>query len=341
MKRFILLIGIIICLLIIGGFIYVVNRISVPASASSEEVAITIETGKGVREIADQLVQEGLITDPFVFKLYLLVLRDHSKLQAGEYQLARNLSMIELVGRLILGEVSPKERLITIVEGWNSREIADYLEKQGIIFADEFILAAQTSDTRNILPQKTYGFLEDKPVNQGLEGYLFPDTYRVYKDAGPVKIVEKMLDNFDLKLNAELREKIANQGKTIFETVTLASIVEKEVGTEADRKIVAGIFLDRLGMGKPLESDATINYVTGKNVLQPTYQDTEVSSPYNTYKNTGLPSGPICNPSLESIHAVINPTESDYLYFLTKPDGTTVFSKTYEEHLGNKKKYLK
>ena len=311
MRRLLFIVAIILCLAIIGGFAYVMNRISVPASTSSEEVIFTITKGTGVRDIAQQLGQEGLITDPFVFNLYILVSRYESKLQAGEYTVARNLDMIELVNRLIEGEVSPNERLITIVEGWNSNEIADYIEEQGIMFLDEFLVVAQTTDTRNILPDKTYDFLADKPANQDLEGYLFPDTYRVYKDAGPVKIVEKMLDNFDAKLDSETREKIASQGKTIFETVTLASVVEKEVRTEEDRKIAAGIFLDRIEIGKPLESDATVNYVTGKSVLQPTYQDTEVSSPYNTYQNTGLPPGPICNPSLQSIQAVIEPTETD------------------------------
>lgn len=341
MKRILFLLGILICLVVIIGFVYVMNRISVPASSSSETLTFTIVKGQGVKEIASTLKEAGLITDRNIFYFYIFVSRDDKKLQAGEYLLARNLNMIELVNKLVKGEVGLNERLITVIEGWNTREIAEYLEKQGLFTQDEFLLAGQTTDTRTILPDQTYDFLKDKPADQGLEGYLFPDTYLVFRDASADEVVGKMLDNFDQKFTSEIRAKIASQGKTIYETVTLASIVEKEVRIAEDRKIAAGIFLNRLAMGKPLESDATVNYITGKSLLQPTYEDIGVDSPYNTYKYAGLPPSPICNPSLESIQSVIEPTDSDYLYFLTKPDGSTVFSKTYEEHLANKEKYLK
>jgi UPF0755 protein len=149
-----------------------------------------------------------------------------------------------------------------------------------------------------------------------------------------------MLDNFNKKLSIKMREDIKKQGKTIFEIITLASIIEKEVSKEEDRKIVAGIFYKRLKQGIHLESCATINYILGNNKKQLSFEDTRVESPYNTYLNKGLPPGPISNPGIFAIKAAIYPQETDYLFFLSKPTGETVFSKTFEEHNKNKRKWL-
>jgi len=148
-----------------------------------------------------------------------------------------------------------------------------------------------------------------------------------------------MLDTFNSKFTSEDLKKASDMNMTMWEVITLASIVEKEVRQPAERKEAAGIFLTRLDIDKPLQSDATVNYITGKDTTMPTADDLAEVSLYNTYQNVGLPPSPICNPSLSSIQAVLNPTETDNLYFLTKPDGTAVFSQTYEEHLENKYKY--
>ena len=163
---------------------------------------------------------------------------------------------------------------------------------------------------------------------------MFPDTYRFFTDATPAEVVEKMLDNFKLKIGYNKSDSM-----TMWEVVTLASIVEKEVRQKEERREAAGIFLERLAIDKPLQSDATVNYITGKDTSMPTSEDLAEESLHNTYQNVGLPPSPICNPSLDSIHAVLDPKETDNLYFLTKKDGTAVFSKTYEEHLENKYKY--
>lgn len=354
-KRVVL--GIIVVLLIIigAGFIYFLNQISSPPSSDSTEKFFVIKSGEGVKEISVNLKKEGLITNDFVFQIYVWVKRYGSRLQAGEYSFAQNLNIVDLARILVSGEALSKERLVKIVEGWNSQEIANYLvqfylednkeqnrspEELKEKFKTEFQKAVAVTDSRELIPEKTYSFLSDKPTDQGLEGFLFPDTYRIYKNSEISHLIEKMLDNFDLKLTEELKTEIEGQGKTIFEVVTLASIVEKEVRTAKDRKIAAGIFYQRLKQGMPLESDATVNFVTGKQALQPTIEDTKTESPYNTYLNRGLPPGPISSPGLDSIEAAVYPEDSDYLYFLTKPDGSTVFSKTYEEHLQNKAKYL-
>jgi UPF0755 protein len=154
-------------------------------------------------------------------------------------------------------------------------------------------------------------------------------------------VVKKFLDNFDKRLTPVLREQISRQGKSIYEVIILASIVQQEAIGEEDMPLVAGVFANRLRIGMALESDATINYVTNKKDRQPLYEDLKVKSPYNTYLNRGLPPGPIANPGIEAIKAAINPAATDYLFFLHPLDGPTVFSKTLDEHNRNKAKYLK
>lgn len=150
-----------------------------------------------------------------------------------------------------------------------------------------------------------------------------------------------MLRNFDDKLTPEMRAEIKKQGRTVYQVLTLASIVEKEMFGYESRRQVAGVFYNRLKIGMPLQSDATVNYITGKGMTRPTIADTKIDNRYNTYKYYGLPPGPICNPSIESIKAVIYPASNNYLYFLTTPDNQIIFSKTMDEHLKNQYKYFK
>jgi UPF0755 protein len=180
-----------------------------------------------------------------------------------------------------------------------------------------------------------------------LEGYLYPDTYRVFASSTPEEIITKMLSNFDKKLTPQMREDIAASGHTINQIVTMASIIEKEApisyqtGDNRDARIISGIFWRRLKNDQPLQSCATLAYVLGVDKKQYSGTDTQVNSPYNTYVNRGLPPGPISNPGILAIEAAIYPLASDYNYFLT-PSGSQkiVYAATYEEHLRNKEKYL-
>ena len=247
-----------------------------------------------------------------------------------------------------------EEITIRITEGWNNKEIADYLEKQGIVSAKDFMKYQAEFDS------KGYWFLRDIPNGFDIEGFLFPDTYRLFasvKVAEPKTasetIIRKLLGTFAAKVPENAEDLAKKQGLSLYEAITLASIVENETGRNAvsaeqkklldeERGIVAGIFYNRLNIGQALESDATVNYATGKNLPSPTLEDLQINSPYNTYKYPGLPPGPISNPSLSSINAVLNPTVTDYFFFLHKqPSGEPIYSKTFEEHVQNKFKYLK
>lgn len=344
-KKFIILVLVIVLIV----FFYYLHLINTPNSASQEIVNFVIEPGWGSIEIAKQLESQSLIKSKNTFIFYVWWKRVNNRLLSGEYELAKNLNIKEIAKILSGGEVIGKERKITIIEGWTAGDIGQYFEKEGMFQAEELLeLVGQPGIDYSKHPEmpkpfdfsKVYEFLADKPKNYGLEGYLFPDTYRIYRDAELISIVRKMLDNFGEKLTPEMREQIKKNNMTIYQTITLASIIEKEVAQDADRRKVASIFYKRLNAGIPLQADSTVNFITGKNVTRSSLEDTQIDNPYNTYKYRGLPPGPICNPSLSAIKAAIYPDKNDYYYFLTTPEGDVIYSRTFEEHKANKAKYL-
>lgn len=313
-----------------------------------EEKIINIENGRGSREIADILKKEGIIKSKIFFLIYTSLKGEASNLKSGFYSFSTSMNIPQIVDKLVKGDVL-KER-ITIIEGWNLRDIGFYFENLGMFQAEEFWELAGFPGVDyskiNDLPEPKdfsyqYDFLAEKKANVGLEGYLFPDTYEVVKGESLEGIIKKMLSNFDVKLKKELKEEIQKQDKSIFEIITMASLIEKEVRTIEDKKIVSGILWKRLKNGMPLQVDATISYITGKKTTSVSLQETKIDSPYNTYKNKGLPLGPIANPGLDSIIAAIYPEESDYWYYLSTPEGKTIFSRTLQEHNIAKAKYLK
>jgi len=313
----------------LGYYFYQVHW---PANDFLLEKEFKIEKGQGVNEISKNLKQAGLIQSSLVFETYLWLHKKEGDLQAGNYVLRTNMSVKELASHLNVGLVD-NEREIVIIEGWKNVDIANYLDDQGVADRDDFL--ARTKNRGDL--QEKYSFLKNTIT---LEGFLFPDTYRIFRDAEIDVIIEKMLANFDDKLADILRQDIAEQGKSIYEIITMASIIEKEVHQEGDRRLVADIFYKRLKIDMPLQSDATVNYVTGKKTTRPSYDDTRTDSLYNTYKYKGLPPGPICNPGLDAIMAAIYPQENDYWFFLTTKEGTVIYGKDAEEHSENRAKYL-
>jgi UPF0755 protein len=334
-------------LIVIGlsGVAYFYIGLTAPNSNNEEKIEFKIESGQGVNEISDNLFKAGLIQNRLIFEGYLWLRNLEGEMKAGEYRLAKNLSIKDLVNILSIGQVK-KEIEIKIIEGWTNEEIADYLDKNSIVGKNEFLGLADDAAGFIIANKTDYPFLSellDRNNNQpkiSLEGYLFPDTYKVYIDATAEDIVRKMLDNFDKKFTVEMREKVKSQGDTINEIIVLASIVEKEVADYENRRLVADIFLKRLKIGMPLQSDATINYITKKGTTRPSYDDLKVESAYNTYQNKGLPPGPIGNPGLAAIQAVIYPISNNYYYFLTDKEGGVHYGKNSDEHQENRAKYL-
>lgn len=292
-----------------------------------------VEKGWGSKEIAKNLDKQKLISNALVFRLYVLLFGQHGKLQAGVYELSPSMSIVQIAQKIASGEIVKNK--ITVLEGWDTKDIGEFLEQKGFMKKNDFLLATQT-------PLVHFTFLDDKPKNLSLEGYLFPDTYEISATETASSLINKMLAHFDEKLTPEIRQEIKRQKKSIFKIVVMASILEKEVRTLEDKKIVAGILWKRIAEGMPLQVDATINYITRKDHAGVLIADTQIDSPYNTYKYYGLPLGPISNPGIESILAAIYPTKSDYWYYLSdQKTGKSIFSKTLEEHNIAVYKYLR
>jgi len=319
-----------------------VHNVSSPLSANDKEYLVIIEKGENIDTISQKLIDAGIIKSAFYFKLYSRLHGLSTQIKAGSYSLNSALSPAKIIGILTQGDVVGREKEIKIIPGWNLRDIENYLIKNEIISSEDFkkISSLKVGEWNFGFEKPT--FLNDAPASASLEGYLFPDTYRIFADAKAEDVARKLLSNFDNKLTTQMRADIANQGKSIYDIITMASIVEKEVNNLEDMEVVSGIFWKRVDNNYPLESCATLAYVLGENKKQYSLEDTQIDSPYNTYRNKGLPPGPICNPSLTAIKAAIYPKASPYHYFLSRFDtGETVFSKTYQEHLLNKAKYLK
>jgi len=319
-KRFVIVLSslflffLIFCL---SGYYFIKYQINIPLSNQNTEQIFIVEKGDGVKTIANNLEKEGIIRNDFWFNVYIFYKGWESKLQAGEYALNKSLNIIQITDKIFKGDVIPREVKITIPEGFNIRQIDARLAEAGLIEAGEL------------------------SIQSDLEGYIFPDTYEFNKKMDLDDILNIIKENFNNKLNDSLRNEIKRQGKTIEEIIIMASIIEREVPLYEDSRIVSGVFWNRLNINYPLQSCATIAYALGKDKWIYSIEDTKIDSPYNTYKNVGLPPGPICNPGILAIQAAIYPRPTDYYFFLSKPDGETVFSRTFEEHQANAAKYLK
>lgn len=339
----------IIAVIALLGFILLFTYYTLVTPVSSEESKqlFVVKSGEASQTIAAKLEAEGLIRSSSIFNFYGYITGDGRKIKAGEYILSPNMDARQILRTLILGG-KDSQGVVRIQEGWNLDTIAKYLEEKEIAESDEFQKAVENVAT-------SYDYFGETPKVKSLEGYLFPDTYFVTNDGGEVdQIISLALNNLEKKLDATLRAEISRQGKSIYEILTLASIIEREVGRnlkvvndadrkllEDERKMVASVFYNRLEIGMPLQSDATVTYITKRPDPSATIEETKIDSPYNTYKYPGLPPGPIASPSISSIRAAIYPSNTDYIYFLSKPDGTAVFSRTLDEHNTNKARYLK
>jgi UPF0755 protein len=319
--------GVAVFFAVIGVAIAVVFEMETSARAQRETV--TILRGENALQIASDLKSEGIIKSKLVFLFETIRTGNLRKLKSGEYDL-KGLGYGQILDKLVYAKTVAKT--ITVVPGWDIKDIAGRLVSSGIIGQGDFMEVAQGSQLK-----KDFGFLADLPEKASLEGYLYPDTYQIPEKPSADDLARLMLDNFDKKLSPELRDEITKQNKRVFDIMTMAAMIEREVITEEDKKTVSGILWKRLDAGMPLQVDSTLLYfkATSSQTI-----DKDVDSTYNTYKYSGLPAGPICNPGIESIEAAIYPQESPYWYYLSAKDGTTIFSKNYGDHLINKAKYL-
>jgi len=264
--------------------------------------------------VATAFLREGLIRQRFDFLLYLKLAGKDKKIKPGNYSFRESISVLDIVEHITSGAA---ERTIRIQEGWTNFAIAVYLEREGVVLKEDFIKAAS-----------------------GTEGYLFPDTYRIFQNTSAETLIDLFEKTFNQKIEP-LRADIERQNRSLHEIVIMASLIEKESSGEEDRAIISGILWKRLGTKIPLQVDATLSYLTGKASNELTEADLAIDSKYNTYKYAGLPHGPIGNPGLSSMRAALYPQSSPYLFYLHGSDGKAYYAQTFDEHVANKIKYLK
>ena len=316
-----------------------------PAGSDPTPVWFTVEPGESVASVARRLEEAGLITDAELFRRYLRYRRLDTGVQAGRFRLSPRMTMMEIALRLQRGYAPGV--LVTVPEGWRAEQIADMLTRTGTMDGEGFLRLVRAGRAA-AEALGAYAFLDDLPPEASLEGYLFPDTYELPERPNPEDLLRRMLDNFGRKAAPLLSEMPPPAGLDGYQVIILASIVEREAVIPEERPWIAGVYLNRLRRGMRLEADPTVQYAMGYQPDTGRWWKTPVSldeyqavdSPYNTYLYPGLPPGPIANPGLDAIRAVLAPAESDYLYFVARGDGSHVFARTYEEHLRNVRRYL-
>ncbi len=290
-----------------------------PADFPSNSV-YSIEENSSLSEIAVKAKKENVIKSPLFFKILATLFPGNKGVISGDYVLNRKENLFEIVKRFTGGDYRLSAVRITLPEGLNIYEIAELLSKK--------------DDLWNFNRQDFVSLAKSK------EGYLYPDTYFFLPNVKAKQIIETMEENFTKKVNP-IQKDIKNFGKTFKEILTMASILEEEVRTAEDRKIVAGILWKRISIGMPLQVDAVFPYITQRKNKTTTRDDLKIDSPYNTYLNKGLPPGPIANPSLDAIIASINPKDTKYFFYISDKNGITHFAKTLEEHNNNVDRYLR
>jgi UPF0755 protein len=322
---------------VLAVFLYFNWQAMAPKAQKLEPQTFVLENGQGVKEIATQLKNAGIIKNNTLFEAIVFLMNAKNSFWPGKYYLSPDMDLIKVI-KSLTSKQGPEEVSVTIIEGWNNKEIAIYLEKLNLVSQKDF-LAALANDQDKF--RAKYVWLTDVPKSINLEGLLFPDTYRFYKETTADDIIDKMLGNFDQKITPNMLAEINKNHRTLFQEITMASLIEKEASDDVERRLIADVFWRRLDNKMALQSCASINYILGQPKKKLSINDTQTPSLYNTYLNRGLPPGPIDNPSLSSIKAAIYPLSNDYWYFLAADNGKTIFSKTLEEHNQNKQIYLK
>lgn len=334
-------ITILLCILCVSLFvgIYFVGSIYIEynnsAVGSGETVKVEIQQGEGTWDIAKALQEQGLIRHKIAFLLKVYKMEANSQLRYGTFELHENAGLENIIQELIQGGAQREEKMFTVPEGYTIEMIAKKLEAEQICTEAEFL--------RAVKKEYDYWFLESIPedadVRYRLQGFLFPDTYAIGEDTTAESIVNAMLTQFGNKYTKKMEKKAEKLGRTTFELITEASLIERETGIDKERKLIAGVIENRLESGMRLQIDPTFLYPITEglyDIERATYEHRDVESPYNTYKNSGLPVGPIACPGLASIEAALNPAEHNYFYYHTdekKGDGSHIFTETYEEHV--------
>lgn len=332
MKPLLVFLAFSIFILLLGNILFFVKA-DFSSFISAEERDVYIPLGASVSEVASILHEEEVISSPFIFKMYFRFSGSHRQIQAGEYSLTPGMSLKKIMDKLQEGVVHAQGQQVTIPEGYTVKETALRFEENNLIDNKETLLELSKNYYNS-----SFEFLKNVPeeVDYTLEGYLYPNTYEFSENTSPEEIINIMLGRFASVLNENLKSKVEKSELSLHEVVTLASIVQKEAKVNEEKPLIAAVFINRILSDdmQYLQSCATVQYALDETTPVLSYEDLRVESPYNTYINQGLPPGPIAAPGKEALKAVLEPAEVDYLYFVSKEDGsgTHYFSETLEGH---------
>ena len=318
--------------MLVTGMIFIIllyNYGNTPASNSTAEQVVEIKSGMTLRQVAKYLAGKNLLDEPSAFVLYTYLQGKQNRIKAGEYRFSPSIPPWKILESLTNGTAILYT--VTIPEGYRITEIAELFEKKGLVDRETFI-----AETRNEELLKSFNITS----GGSLEGYLYPDTYKFTKNAGARKIISKLTDTFRKRVQKpELMQQVKAGKLSFHEIVTLASLIEKETGLGTERKLISSVFHNRLVKNMRLQTDPTVIYAMINFDGNIRKKDLSIDSPYNTYKYHGLPPGPIASPGLDSIRAALEPEHSDYLYFVSRKNGSHQFSTNYEDHNRAVRKY--
>lgn len=325
------------CIVVIGAVLVFVDptvvKIQKPIATETttetvieeeKRINVKIREGMSTAEIAERLAEKDIIASSLRFRLFARLYGYDDKFRPGSYIFTANMSDEDVFEKLLTGEKTVIR--FTVPEGFGVKEIAERLYNLDLADKEEFLKAAADFTPYDYMRKR-------QNVFYAAEGFLFPDTYNVESDIEIDEILKLMAENFNDRLTATMRKQAEGMGLSIYDLITLASLVEREVRFPEDRPIVAQVLLKRLKLNMPLQTDATLQYLMDAPKEEVSIEDTQIDSPYNTYQHTGLPPGPIANPGMASITAVLHPADTDYLYFVADRLGHNHYAYTYEEHL--------
>lgn len=338
---------VLVCIFLAMWFVY--TELYVAEAQNIDEINFTIEPGESIGQLAKRLDGEQIIRNAWLFKKYLVLKGLDKKVQAGQFQVIYPITLVR-VATALKTAIRQDEKIITIIPGWDLYDLADYLQTKEIIKNKNELFdlvgkpAVLYRSSTGLAPKLSYNFklLEYKPNNVSYEGYLAPDTYRIFKDATITDVIEKLLEQQNKIFSEKMYQDIQASGHTVHEILTIASLLEREVRTPKEKAKVADIFWRRYSKNWALQADSTVHYaVNKKGDIFTTKEDRNSSNPWNTYQYPGLPPGPISSPDFESIKAAIYPEGNNYWYFLTTLDGKVKYAQDLSGHNRNVQKYLR
>ena len=302
---------------LIVAVIVVVTAFSIAPNDFPARKIVSIQKSTYLSQAADTLYKNGIIRSPLLFKIYAVISSGHRQVQAGDYLFSEPQSALKVAYRMTHGEQDLPKISVTLYEGMTVKEMGKQIR----------------GNIPNFDSETFYN------MAKSYEGYLFPDTYFFYENVTPTQVLETLRNNFTQRIKTALLD-IQAFGKPMSEVMEMASIVEREATSTLDRKLIAGVLWKRIATGMPLQVDPPFYYILGKGSAQLTRNDLAMDSPYNLYTHKGLPPTPISNPGLDSILATVNPTKTDYLFFLADRKGVIHYAASHEGHLANKDKYI-